>query len=211
MVLFYSPTKVTVLGYRPMFSRVSSFQFLWILFLDLELSGKGGRPVARPQLIHYNTNNYETQLCVHDPSGIKTHDSSIQAAQNSTGHRPRGLWQEVFFCFLEGKNRLLACYLDGIRLIKHKRKHDFNSSMWRDEIESFFLCARSPQLGTKLTEPLHHHNTNFSARHPNLHVTAENLWKLTEDRECSNSMLVNKWPFTTNNKLSMRSIFPSCV
>jgi hypothetical protein len=98
----------------------------------------------------------------------------------------------------------LTYYFDGIRLTKYKREHDYAC----DEIKSKYSSyahGRHSAVQSKMNR------CNFSTRYPNLHVTAENQWKLTEGRECCNSMLVNKWPFTTDNKLSMHSIFPSCV
>jgi hypothetical protein len=56
------------------------------------LLGPGDRPNARPLPTHRTTQHRETRRHIHASSGIRTHDHSVQAAEDSTCLRPLGHW-----------------------------------------------------------------------------------------------------------------------
>jgi hypothetical protein len=60
---------------------------------------RGDRPDARPLPTHRTTQHRKTRTHIHASSGIRNHDPSVRAAEDSTCLRPLGHWDQPNYFF----------------------------------------------------------------------------------------------------------------
>jgi hypothetical protein len=122
------------------------FSFL-ILYTGGRTPWTGDQPAARPLPTHRTTQTIYTHKGVHTLSGIRTHDPSVRAGEDSTCLRPRG------HC-----DRLLALTSTVILCGESRGSHDSESGATFQDGRNFLQFYITTQLVPHMkhiTSPVH--------------------------------------------------------
>jgi hypothetical protein len=115
VVVFQALGLLDCSGFRNYFSE--TYESIWTVG---RTPWTGDRPDAKPLPTHRAAQHRKTRTHIHASSGVRTHDPSVRAAEDSTCLRPRGHWDQQMFILIY-VNELCSPFANNTRSAYIKR------------------------------------------------------------------------------------------